>query len=188
MISYINKNTYFAVGEKTDIRESRARYCRCVYDTSDSDKRLNEFVAAMEVDVSSTYDQNIYDENYPLLQDVIDARLGEMADLKSFLPGWKIEYAGDSDRWHGLTNSVTSTITIHVESDSTPATVAEVLMHEVGHAIDVDFLSVSFDQFWFVVKRIHATWAAVHEQENATLRLGGKMRLLHRPRIRMTGF
>ena len=89
LISYIDENTYFAVGEKTDIRESRARYCRCIYDTSDSDKRLNEFVSAMEIDVISTYDQNIYDENYPLLQDVIDARLGEMADLKSFLSGWK---------------------------------------------------------------------------------------------------
>ena len=89
LISYIEENTYFAAGEKTDIREARARYCRCVYDTSESDKRLNEFVAAMEIDVISTYDQNIYDENYPLLQDVIDARLGEMADLESFLPDWK---------------------------------------------------------------------------------------------------
>ncbi len=89
LIGYVEENTYFAVGEKTDIRESRARYCRCVYDTSDSDKRLNEFVSAMEIDVISTYDQNKYDENYPLLQDVIDAKPDEMADLESFLPGWK---------------------------------------------------------------------------------------------------
>ncbi len=89
LISFIQEKTYDTPRLEIDIREARARFCRCVYETSDADKRLNKFAASMEIDVFSTYDQNIYDEDYPLMQDVIDARPGEMADLGSFLPEWK---------------------------------------------------------------------------------------------------
>ena len=89
LISYIKENTYFSLGQQFDIREARARYCRCVYETSDVNKRLDEFVAAMEVDVFSAYNENDNDEDYPRMQDVIDARPGEMADLESFIPAWK---------------------------------------------------------------------------------------------------
>ena len=89
LISYVKQNTYFSLGHEIDIREARARYCRCVYETSNMDKRLDAFAAAMEIDVSVPYDENEYDENYPLLQDVIDARSDEMVDIESFLPAWK---------------------------------------------------------------------------------------------------
>ncbi|GMQ79861.1 MAG: hypothetical protein BMS9Abin03_306 [Thermodesulfobacteriota bacterium] len=89
LISYITENAHFSLGHEIDIREARARYCRCVYDTSDRDKRLDEFAAAMEIDASAPYNENEYDENYPLIQDVVDARSGEMDDMKSFLPAWK---------------------------------------------------------------------------------------------------
>jgi hypothetical protein len=89
LISFIKGNTYFSMGLETDIREARARYCRCVYETSDADKRLDEFVAAMDIDVFSTYDKNHYDEDYPLMRDVIDARTGEIPDLDSFFADWK---------------------------------------------------------------------------------------------------
>ncbi len=89
LISYIKEHTYFILGQEIDIREARARYCRCIYETSDADKRLDEFAVAMEIDVSVPYNENEYDEDYPLLQDVIDARPGEMADMESFLPAWK---------------------------------------------------------------------------------------------------
>jgi len=89
LISYIKEHTYFILGQEIDIREARARYCRCVYETSDADKRLDEFAVATEIDVSVPYNENEYDEDYPLLQDVIDARPGEMADMESFLPAWK---------------------------------------------------------------------------------------------------
>jgi len=89
LISYIKENTYFSLGQEFDIREARARYCRCVYETSNVNKRLDEFVAAMEIDVFSAYNENDYDEDYPTMQDVIDARPGEMTDLESFIPAWK---------------------------------------------------------------------------------------------------
>jgi len=89
LISYIEERAYVSLGHEIDIREARARYCRCVYETTDADKRRDEFAVAMEIDVSVSYDENEYDENYPLLQDVVDARPGEMDDMKSFLPAWK---------------------------------------------------------------------------------------------------
>ncbi|WP_457552627.1 hypothetical protein [Desulfobacula sp.] len=73
---------------EVDIREERARYARCVYDTSDENKRLDEFAATMTLDASNRYGGMI-DESYPLFQDVIDAREEEMADLQSFYGDWK---------------------------------------------------------------------------------------------------
>jgi len=72
-----------------DIREERARYARCVYDTSGENKRLDEFVATMALGASNRYNERIIDESYPLLQDVIDTREDEMADLQSFYEVWK---------------------------------------------------------------------------------------------------
>lgn len=89
LINDIEGGAYFSFGPERDIRESRARYCRCVYETSAPDKMLNEFVAAMEIDAVVPYDGNEYNENYPTMQDVIDAKTGNMEDMDAFLPAWK---------------------------------------------------------------------------------------------------
>jgi len=89
LINYIKENTYSLPDLETDIRENRARYCRCVYETSDADKRLDEFALAMAIEEFDSYNENEYDEDYPLLQDVIDACQGKMKDIESFLPAWK---------------------------------------------------------------------------------------------------
>lgn len=89
MISDIKEQAHYLHLSEIDIREARARYCRCVYETADTDNRLDEFVAAMEIDASVPHNENEYDENYPMMQDVIDARPGEMEGMESFLPVWK---------------------------------------------------------------------------------------------------
>lgn len=88
LVHSITQEMYYSPPFELDMREERARYCRCVYETSKADKRLDEFVKAMEVNVFEPH-VNEYDEEYPLLQDVIDARPDEMEDLESFLPAWK---------------------------------------------------------------------------------------------------
>jgi hypothetical protein len=72
-----------------DLREERARYARCVFETSDGHKRLAKFAAAMDIDGSNRYDKLKIDASYPLLQDVIDTREEDMPDLKLFYPAWK---------------------------------------------------------------------------------------------------
>ena len=89
LINDIKEEAYFSPRDEIDIREERARYCRCVYETSNTDNRLDEFIRAMEVGVANPSNENEYDENYPLMQDVIDAKPGEMEDLESVLPAWK---------------------------------------------------------------------------------------------------
>jgi len=89
LIHDIKEEAYFSPPDEVDIREARARYCRCVYETANMDKGLNEFIRAMEVDVSNLYNENEYDEDYPLMQDVIDAKPGEMEGLESFFSAWK---------------------------------------------------------------------------------------------------
>jgi len=67
LISFIKEITYFSPGHEIDIREARARCCRCVYETSDADKRLEKFAAAMEIDIFSNNNQNDYGEDYPMM-------------------------------------------------------------------------------------------------------------------------
>lgn len=83
------KESYYPDRDEIDIKEARARYCRSVYETSSKNKKFDAFIEAMQVDVSGLYDEKKYDPDYPLMQDVIDARPGEMEDLESFLPSWK---------------------------------------------------------------------------------------------------
>ena len=89
LIRYINGYSYFSLGPEIDVREARARYCRCVYETADPKKRPDEFASAMEIDALDHFNGNTYNENYPLLKDVIDAKTGEMTELSSFMPAWK---------------------------------------------------------------------------------------------------
>ena len=98
LINEIKEDAYLSPGPEGDIRESRARYCRCVYETSDSDKRLDEFVEAMEVDLFDPYNEDEYNDEYPMMQDVIDAKPGEMEDIESFLLGWKKVLASSETR------------------------------------------------------------------------------------------
>jgi len=90
LIRDIKGELYFSPTDEIDIREARARYCRCAYETAHRDKRLDEFIKAMEVDAPYPYHENKYNEDYPLMQEVIDAKPGEMEGLKSFLPAWKM--------------------------------------------------------------------------------------------------
>lgn len=89
LIDEIDEYTLIQSELDMDIREERARYARCVYDTTDKHKRLDEFAATMTLDASNRYNELRIDESYPLLQDVIDAREEEMADLESFYGVWK---------------------------------------------------------------------------------------------------
>ena len=90
LVEYIKSVSYFSSPEDLDIREERANYARCVFETSESKKRLPMFVEAMTVLGSSPYAGNrFYDDKSPLLQDVMDAREGPMEGLEAFLPEWK---------------------------------------------------------------------------------------------------
>lgn len=79
-------------------------------------------------------------------------------DLVAELPGWTIDYRADHDIYAGLTNSVHRRIVVHVAPEQSPREVAEVLMHEVGHAIDLDRLDDGQRAVWLAMRGIDGPW------------------------------
>lgn len=71
-------------------RETRARYARCVYETTPSEERVSQMIQAMQVDARQFESRYAPSEGqYPLLQDVINAQTGELPERKKFLPAWR---------------------------------------------------------------------------------------------------
>jgi hypothetical protein len=71
------------------LREARARYCRCVYETTSPSKRARAMLGAMEVDGQlhpCWFD--VFENNHPMLRDVMDARPGELSQFSQFLSDW----------------------------------------------------------------------------------------------------
>ena len=83
VVDLINRYSEF-FPDKLDLKLARARYCRCVYETTKSAERLYEFAKAMEIDAA---DEN--DWYYPSMRDVINARDREMQGLTSFWKNWQ---------------------------------------------------------------------------------------------------
>jgi hypothetical protein len=72
-----------------DLREAKAQYCRCVYETSKKKDRIDETMGAMEIDASVSDTRLIVNrESSPMLQDVMDAKTGDMKGWDDFLKGW----------------------------------------------------------------------------------------------------
>ncbi len=81
---YMPENT-----DRFDIRESRARYCRCVYKTADRKNRVKEVMEAIGPYASiSSKILSISNEKYPVLQDLIDAGTGDLENWDDFLKEW----------------------------------------------------------------------------------------------------
>lgn len=73
-----------------DLRESRARYCRCLYETLPPERRVSELLTALAPEESpSPTPQHLLDGKYPSLQDLVDARPGKLPEFDSFLPAWQ---------------------------------------------------------------------------------------------------
>ena len=91
MIEAFRESADVSLADTVDIREARARYCRCVYETVKESEKLHVFAGAMDIDWIDRYEanRNEYNEDYPLLQDVIDASVDEMKYLDDFLPAWR---------------------------------------------------------------------------------------------------
>lgn len=78
--------------------------------------------------------------------------------FREALPDWNIEYVGPREGYRGNTNTVTRTVTVHVSAADTPETVAGVLAHELGHALDVLYLDDDIRREWLDLRGIDAGW------------------------------
>ena len=89
LLDELDDYDYWMPEPSFELREERARYARCVYETTDESQRLKEFVDAMDIEASSRFDKQKTDESYPLLQDVMDAGAQDMKDIQDFYPLWE---------------------------------------------------------------------------------------------------
>lgn len=81
-------------------------------------------------------------------------------DWQTMLPGWKVEYKGDLQGYQGMTNRLEKTIEIYVDADDSPAEVAGVLAHELGHAVDVTYLDNETRVAWLEARGMPSIWWA----------------------------
>jgi hypothetical protein len=89
LLGELDESDYCMTEPFVEIREERARYARCVYETSYGNQRLNEFADAMDIKAYFRFDEQKIDESYPLLQDVMDAGEKDMKDIQDFYPQWE---------------------------------------------------------------------------------------------------
>ncbi len=79
-------------------------------------------------------------------------------DFRAALPGWDIGFADDHPDFLGVTRSEDKSIVVHVEPDATVDVIAGVLMHEVGHALDLERMNDSQRSEWIQLRDMPATW------------------------------
>jgi hypothetical protein len=79
-------------------------------------------------------------------------------DFRDALPDWQIGYAEDHPDFLGVTRSEDKSIFVHVEPNASAEIVAAVLMHEVGHAIDLERLTDEQRAEWIVLRDMPSTW------------------------------
>ncbi len=78
-------------GESLDLRESKARHCRCVYELADSAERVELFLQCMGTDDRARFDQRFdpASGHLPTLRDIVEAAYDDMPDFETFLPAWE---------------------------------------------------------------------------------------------------
>ena len=80
-------------------------------------------------------------------------------DWQQTLPGWEIKYLGPNAGFRGLTYPYDQTIEMFVRPSDTPQSLAGILAHEIGHAIDVTHLDNSDRKDWQDARQINdAPW------------------------------
>jgi hypothetical protein len=69
-------------------------------------------------------------------------------DWQAALPGWTIVYSGPDPGFRGLTYPYDNSIEMFVRDTDTPTSLAGILAHEIGHAIDVTYLDDGQRDSW----------------------------------------
>lgn len=87
-----------------------------------------------------------------------EARIGY--NWRSALPGWTVVYASERSGYRGLTNTPSRTVTIYIRSGDSVGTTAEILAHELGHALDVTYLTNQQRSQWLDARGMPQVWWA----------------------------
>ena len=70
-------------------------------------------------------------------------------DISTVLPGWDVQYLGARDGYRGMTFSQTQIIELYVRPSDSASSLAGILAHELGHAIDLAHLDDQARLEWY---------------------------------------
>ena len=92
LYSIFNDDSFYGPDESyIDIehRETRARYLRCIYETSNRAERAKNLLEEINIRADlSDYHYDIYGNDDPLLDDIEDAKLEDLPEKSEFLIDW----------------------------------------------------------------------------------------------------
>lgn len=97
-------------------------------------------------------------EQLDALGSAAEAQIGY--DWRAALPGWAVVYDDSTPGYRGLTHWPSKTITLYVDAGDTADDVADVLAHEIGHAIDVTYLDNDTRTEWLEMRGMPMVWWA----------------------------
>ena len=83
------------------------------------------------------------------------------------LPGWEVRYRGPNSSFRGLTFPYDKVVEIYVRGGETPESVAGILAHELGHAIDVTHFVASDRDDWLDARGIQSSpwWPSAYAND-----------------------
>lgn len=93
-------------------------------------------------------------------------------DFRAALPGWTVEYAGPHVEWRGVTNSQERIVTLFDRPTASPEESAAILAHELGHAVDLEFLDDDLRTEWLAMRSETAPWWAGDGQSDFAVGAG----------------
>lgn len=99
LVEDVEVSDIFSGNHEMNFREEQARYCRCVYETRDKDRRTGDFLQAMKARTPLKIPELHLAEDYPMLRDVIDSKPGEMEGLDAFLHQWREALSEEGTGW-----------------------------------------------------------------------------------------
>ncbi len=108
LYSIFNKeNSFYGLDESSiniEHRETKARYLRCIYETSNPTERAKNLLKEIDIHAAlSDYRYDVYENDNPLLTDIEDAKLEELPGKRKFLIDWIELLTGyGTDRAHIL--------------------------------------------------------------------------------------
>lgn len=88
-------------------------------------------------------------------------------DWEAVLPNWEINYRGHNTQFRGLTYPYDRTIEIFVRESDTPERLVSIVAHELGHALDVEYLTAEQRESWLEIRNIDDSpwWADAYASD-----------------------
>ena len=120
-----------------------------------------EVIAVENVEPAAEETASVNEQSAQVARDELGRQAEDLIafDLAAALPGWDISYQEARPDHRGLTFPYEKTIEIYVRDSDTAASIAKIVAHEAGHAVDVELLTDTDRWAWLKARStMNAQW------------------------------